>query len=245
MHFCKYLDIYMNKMDYPTVQGEWKRTSPYKLNWEGICHGWAPASYLYYQPNAVNFKLSDGLVLPFGSSDVKALLAYFLAVYTMKPTTQAVGRRCEAGAGYVCAGMNPGAFHLALANIVGRQARSFVVDIDTSGAVWNQGVVSYSTEVVDSVATTDLKYTVETEPQWEPHPAKFDSRKISYSLGLVNGEIVDGRWLSGKAIDFAWDTARPEFGGYFASLGYIYNTAIAAGVSADIKKKDDENIFFI
>ena len=46
-------DIYNSRYDYPTVQAEWSRTSPSDAQWEGLCHGWAPAAQFYTQPDAV------------------------------------------------------------------------------------------------------------------------------------------------------------------------------------------------
>ena len=71
-------DIVNNRLDYPTVKSEWRRTSPEHPKWYGLCHGWAPASILYKEPNPVNIKAPNGISVPFGSSDVKALLTYNL-----------------------------------------------------------------------------------------------------------------------------------------------------------------------
>ena len=73
-------DIYNNRLDYPTVKSEWRRTSPSNPNWFGLCHGWAPASKLFREPGPVTLTASNGIRVPFGSSDVKALLTYLLAV---------------------------------------------------------------------------------------------------------------------------------------------------------------------
>jgi hypothetical protein len=75
------LDIYAGRYDYPTVKSEWQRCSPQDPTWTGLCHGWAPASMAYLQPYPVNLTNKDGILVPFGSSDVKALLTYFVAQY--------------------------------------------------------------------------------------------------------------------------------------------------------------------
>lgn len=46
------------------------------------------------QPDAVTLKNADGITIPFGSSDVKALLSYFLAEYNTVPTPY-LGERCN------------------------------------------------------------------------------------------------------------------------------------------------------
>ena len=58
------LDIFAGRFDYPTVNSEWQRTSPQDAQWEGLCHGWAPASQFYLQPEPVNMTSKDQLIIP-------------------------------------------------------------------------------------------------------------------------------------------------------------------------------------
>lgn len=51
------------------------------LFWLTICLQWAPASMFFKQPNPVTITSPDGIKVPFGSSDVKALLIYFTGTY--------------------------------------------------------------------------------------------------------------------------------------------------------------------
>ena len=74
-------DIFMGKFSYPTVKFEWARTSASHPQWYGLCHGWAPAAIVYDEPNPVTLTGPSGVKVPFGSSDVKALLTHFLANY--------------------------------------------------------------------------------------------------------------------------------------------------------------------
>lgn len=46
------------------------------------------------QPNNITLKNKDGIVIPFASSDVKALLTYFLAEYNTVETPY-LGQRCN------------------------------------------------------------------------------------------------------------------------------------------------------
>jgi len=42
--------------------------------WMGICHGWAPASYMLARPRrTLSLKSPDGVLIRFFPSDVKAL----------------------------------------------------------------------------------------------------------------------------------------------------------------------------
>jgi len=74
-------DIYVGRYDYPTVHSEWKRTHPTDASWFGLCHGWAPASLVFKNPNTTTLTNLDGITIPFGSSDIKAYLTYFSAEY--------------------------------------------------------------------------------------------------------------------------------------------------------------------
>ena len=71
-------DIYVGRLDYPTVLSEWRRTAPPAPQDSGLSSGWAAASVLYDEPGPVTLTAPSGLRIPFGSSDVKALLTYFL-----------------------------------------------------------------------------------------------------------------------------------------------------------------------
>jgi hypothetical protein len=137
------------------------------LWWEGICHGWSMAATNYPEPAKVIVTNPDGIKVPFGSSDVKALLAMHDA-YNYGGAFSFTGRRCrvngkvpgEAGTRdrHVdppsdeeanipeCKDVNAGAFHVVLTNMIGIHGMGFVADIDRFNDVWNQPVTSYSTE---------------------------------------------------------------------------------------------------
>ncbi len=45
----------------------------------GICHGWSPAATNYSEPQKTIYVNKDGIVIPFGASDVKGLIAFYYA----------------------------------------------------------------------------------------------------------------------------------------------------------------------
>jgi len=53
-----------------------KNIGPHVPIWYGICHGWAAAAFTYKEPSPVTLENSDGVKIPFGSADIKALLSY-------------------------------------------------------------------------------------------------------------------------------------------------------------------------
>lgn len=145
--------------------------SPRDTWWEGICHGWAQAAINYPEPDQVVVTNKDGLKVPFGSSDVKALLAFHEAYNFRGGNTWAfLGVRCKTpgkvpGEGddrdsYTgfpelalrdspeCRDVNAGAFHVVISNMIGIHGAGFVADIDRFNDVWNQPVTGYNSSYV-------------------------------------------------------------------------------------------------
>ncbi len=122
--------------------------------WMGICHGWAPASYMVQRPTKVTEVLAaDGKTkIKFYPSDIKALASLLWA--QTSPTTKFIGGRCNVkdpakdANGRIkdtsCRDTNAGTWHLAVVNQIGKARRSMVVDATYDYEVWNQPVYSYS-----------------------------------------------------------------------------------------------------
>jgi hypothetical protein len=169
-------DVAMGDYNYTLTRKMLGRYSPRDLWWEGICHGWSQAATNYPEPAKVLVTNPDGIKVPFGSSDVKALLAMheasnFGGAYSF------TGRRCKVS-GKVpgegdnrdrntnppsdedanspdCKDVNAGAFHVVLTNMLGIHGRGFVADIDRFNDVWNQPVTSYETTIVSEEAISE------------------------------------------------------------------------------------------
>jgi len=245
-------DIFMQRYDYPTVRNEWMRTSPSDAGWEGLCHGWAPAAYIYEQPKPVDIRNNDGILIPFGSSDVKALLTYYMGEYTqVSYTTVFCGKRCnydieadpDKAEVLECADINAGSFHVVAFNEL-KKDTSFIVDRDRSIQVWNQPVYSLSSSVAGSrppsngsapgtVKEQELKvtlvYTVEVPAQWTSHIATTRSMNLHYWVELdKKNNILGGSYESWLRTDFVWKTTNPDpkkFGGYFSGMAVIYTNS--------------------
>lgn len=167
-------DIFMGNYDYPLTK---KVRSLYNSKmqwWEGICHGWSMAAITTIEPARNDVMSKDGVVVPFGSTDVKGLLGFYYAKVHKTENRAQVGRRCsvkgkvpgEAYAqdrvrgepmsilrGGACADMNAGAFHLSLANVIGLQDKGLVVEVDRYADVWNQPVGEYSSRIISTKTT--------------------------------------------------------------------------------------------
>lgn len=176
-------DLYLGDRNYTLTRFERQRTQILKTvashesydpsfeipNWEGLCHAWAPAALHFEYPKAVTMVGRLGHEIPFGSSDIQALLAMFVDQSSTEGIRY-IGDRCDVNfaeleaavkAGEIseiekldiihsseCRDSNAGSFHLALANDIGRAGRGFVMDVTRDDEVWNHPVSSYESRVV-------------------------------------------------------------------------------------------------
>ncbi|MBF0300573.1 MAG: hypothetical protein HQK51_17800 [Oligoflexia bacterium] len=198
-------DLFIGRYDFPLTKQERERTSilatipgstDYDKNfeiprWEGLCHAWAPATMQFNNPKPITVVNKDGISIKFGSSDLKALLTYFL--HSTKSKTYFLGSRCELSFDELktkvangemseeemyeqmnspeCADTNAGAFHIALVNQIGLKNEGFVVDVTRDAEVWNQPVYAFRTKIISTsegssegaAPNTVKEVTVETE----------------------------------------------------------------------------------
>ena len=82
-------DLYMGDSNWTITKQERERTGVLKTikgtssydpsfkveGWWGLCHAWAPATVLYKNPAPITLKNPQGIKIPFGASDIKALLS--------------------------------------------------------------------------------------------------------------------------------------------------------------------------
>lgn len=192
-------DISQGDYKYTLTRKVLKTYKPTDLWWEGICHGWALAASNYAEPDKNVVTNKDGIKVPFGSSDVKALLAHHDA-YNAKGWNARVGDRCSAngkvpGEAYPdkdqfpnppakadaeteeCMDINAGSFHIILANMIGVNSHGFVAEVDRFNDVWNQPVTSYESKVVD-----------ESVPVYPAERAYGVDKKIRIQTALSYGE---------------------------------------------------------
>lgn len=176
-------DLFVGRDDYPLTNFERQRTNIMKTvpsspeydasftipTWEGLCHSWAPATVLFENPRAVTVTSANGMEIPFGASDVKALLTFHL--HYNNAQTQFLGGRCNVdladlkrkmhkgeitkeeyeriAENGVCEDTNAGAFHIVLANQIALMDESFIADVTRDAEVWNQAVHSYDTRILN------------------------------------------------------------------------------------------------
>lgn len=137
-------------------ESEFNRTGAVQ-GWQGICHGWAPASVFLPEPKKdVWVQAPYGPIL-FKVDDIKALGSAFWANGNYRSVY--AGFRCRLSdiprdrEGRIidpkCFSMNPGDWHLILTHMVGSLKKPFIMDIDNRSEVWNKPIISYRLEYFD------------------------------------------------------------------------------------------------
>jgi hypothetical protein len=241
------LDLLNGNYDYPLKKEVDSNASPSAPIWHGICNGWAPAALNHNEPLPKTVINPDGVAVPFGSSDIKALLSYYYAYKHKVNSTHQMGLRCNSFLSPYCNDdMNAGAFHLVLTNKLGLEGTSFVADVENGRQVWNHNVSEFVSTVVNAHLPptknsapetirrihlrTDATYVMEIRKNsWEPvlgTDAQINKiKKYEYILDLDrHGNIIGGDWISNDRPDFIWTMEKvSNFTGEFARLAELLN----------------------
>ncbi|MFI5391505.1 MAG: ankyrin repeat domain-containing protein [Bacteriovoracales bacterium] len=138
--------------------------------WEGICHAWAPATLGYKNPKPVYMTGKLGHLIPFASSDIKALLSLNVDLNDDGAKTKFLGTRCNLDFkplvekfrnGLIseeelnrqintaeCNDTNAGTFHIVLTNQISVRNEGFIIDRNRDLEVWNQPVYGYKSQIL-------------------------------------------------------------------------------------------------
>lgn len=219
-------DLLVGNYDWSLTYRAMASGSSTEASWTGLCHGWSPASLAYDEPHPVVLENPDGIRIPFGSSDIKALLSYFRGEvvrsdypeHEWRAQTKVLGSQCgsEKALDPACYDTNPASFHLVMANQIGIRGEGFNIDADTKYQKWNQPVFEYHTRVLytmDPASSasegTVQQYLIESNVSWgleiepsylpvlnTPHQA-IKSETFYYTLDVDGqGEVIGGQWLT-------------------------------------------------
>jgi hypothetical protein len=251
-------DLLNGDYSFPTVQKMISATSPLSPTWEGYCHGWANASLNYLEPKAVLLESTQGIKIPFGSSDIKALLSYYQKDEASPMAHEwQVGSVCARKAGDTgfetdpkCANdVNAGSFHLVISNLIGLQKKGFVADLTRDLELWNHPVHSFRSALLKKAppsqhsalgtvqeieVETIITYVTEIDPTWDSRGTNNSSdRTKTYRYWLemnANHEIIGGRWAENQTDrpDVLWHSERPTFSGKWLKLQEIYEASVNA-----------------
>lgn len=220
------LDLLAGRYDYPLKQRVARIARPTAQAWEGICHGWAPASIHHDVPAPITLVNPDQITIPFGSADIKGLLSFYYSHLQPSPS-QHLGRRCErdsiGGDANCDQDLNAGAFHVVLGNRLGLRSQGIVGDLTPTREVWNHPIYQYKSSVIAEgmqskssapgtarilTLRTQIHYQLEGIHTWEPEPFTenpFGVKVYTYTLELAaDDRIIGGRWISADRPDFIW-----------------------------------------
>jgi len=233
-------DLYTGRYDYPLRNEVSRIADPSAETWEGICHGWSPASMNHNEPRPKLLKNPDGIEIPFGSTDIKALISYYYAYSYSAPNTHQMGRRCFKDPTMFRGpeerdcneDLNAGAFHLVLANRIGLDGKGFVADLQRFKEVWNHPITSYKSQVLTRSAgsvkiRTTITYVYENGFDWQTIK---DTAKQEYKTAVYDyfveldseGNVTGGEWISKMRPDFLWLVSKPrQFTGTLGRLNEL------------------------
>ncbi len=213
--------------------------------WHGICNGWSPATINHNEPTPKSFTNPDGILVPFGSSDIKALISYYYAFHHEVRSTNQMGKRCFFMGPGCDEDLNAGAFHIVLTNTVGK-GESMIADVERGRQVWNHAVSEYTSNIVDANLApgkksakgtvrrvhlrTDMTFVRGIEKNsWYPTLGTPDHlngvRNYEYTLDIdAFGRIIGGDWISKVRPDFIWEMEKATtFSGNFKKLSQLLN----------------------
>ncbi|KAG6972606.1 hypothetical protein JG688_00003904 [Phytophthora aleatoria] len=134
--------------------------------WYGLCHAWAAAAMFEAEPkcdvqkNNVTFHSVDMKALITQLYDGAAIDVVFTGARFNGPDSPEELDKYGRYEDEARRDINAAFFHIAVANILGKQRQSFIVDVSSGLQVWNQPVQKYEfleTEIVDS-AKLSLEY---------------------------------------------------------------------------------------
>jgi hypothetical protein len=173
-------------------------------HWYGHCNGRTAATIRHAEPQ--NSVVRNGVT--FTPADIKGLLADLY----MYCDTEFLG-----GVDYT---VNPGTFHVVLANWLGRGKHPIGMESTPGEEVWNYPIYAYaSTNAKRSNNRVEVKiniaYVDSTAREYNQSPEKHSFKYLHYMLQLDGeGKIVGGSYFRDSSqIDMLWTPLQPRQGG--------------------------------
>lgn len=218
------IDILRGRYDYPTVALVREGTAGRARAWEGLCTGWSQTSLLYEEPVPVTRTNPQGIDVPFGSADLKALAAFYYDKVAVRTTADGVevderrvvqmGKICDPGDPRAdCRrDVNAGALHILIANRIGNQDRGVLADFSRGRQIWQHSIHGFRAEIrgerrarkdAASNAVREVYVHLELDfarygpAEWEPTGLRERDRTFRYWLELDSEDrIVGGRFVT-------------------------------------------------
>lgn len=229
-------DLYMGRYEYPLKEEVSGIIDPKASDEETLEEGWIHSTFYHAEPLPKTVTSPDGLIIPFGSSDIKALLNYHYKYFHEMEHEGQLGRHCPEGSGWFnwnrdCKNdLNAGAFHVVLTNRINRH-ETFMVDIDRYKKVMNRPVSGFVSRVEEEnqnlsdtplgtakilivrtkVSYVDFSQRASMEIVKKTPLQQFIVREYRYKLYLnPKGQIIGGEWISDEKPDFLWTPKKSQ-----------------------------------
>ena len=204
--------------------------------WFGICHGWAPASFMFPRPRLpIEVMAADGVTkLKFWPADLKALASAMWADGISK--VRFMGKRCDIekpprdAIGRViapeCFDVNPALWHMALVNQLNSAERHLIMDATYDVQVWNQPLVAYSYAYFNPqtkrTARTLAEATVPIQVFTNDKFKAYRSPKAASVVGVaLNARYIEGTPAGHRPVD------DPK-GDLYIDVSYLYDVELDA-----------------
>ena len=241
-------DLFLGDTDFTLSKAIWKsllehqKTAKTKKikDWEGICHGWAPAaSYMKRPLKEFSVESIDGrFTIPFYPDDLKGLASLLWANSLIQDNSMVEGIRCDTnnpdvdyGSGKVtytrCKGVNPGIWHLNVLGLIGEKHMPFIINKNNDMEIWNQPVTGfdfkyYNPKTNETGRIEDV--SVSAKSMNDPL-SKFRDPNTAYVVGVdMNFQYMDETEPSHATTDDQTkDAVAPMHMKYELELDVAYN----------------------
>ena len=200
-------DLFLGDTNFTLSRSIWnslaeheKHAKKHKIqDWEGICHGWAPAAVYMKRPlkKFVIQSIDGRFSIPFYPDDLKALESLLWANSLVQDTTIVEGIRCDTngpqldyGSGKVlrtrCKGVNPGVWHLSVLGLIGEKHMGFIMNKNNDIEIWNQPATSFEFQYYNPKTNATGKIEEVSVPvkAFNDPFAKFRDPNTAYIVGV-------------------------------------------------------------
>jgi hypothetical protein len=214
--------------------------------WAGHCNGYSAASQRHPKEPTRSVTVNG---VTFAPEDIKALMAeiHMNADYEflggnrcdVEGSVPLPGQRADPTVMAECEDVNPGTFHAAIANWLGRMKHVLVMDQYSGDQVWNYPLYAYEVQSLESITEQQARQAVVGnggEYVFNPGAAKFAlvRTKLTFTMAQRNesigkqypgemqlqyvleldaaGDIVGGEWVGEsqqRHPDFIWVALEP------------------------------------
>lgn len=199
-----------------------------------LLSGWALAATKLKEPTSKTFTVHAtpdfSFEVPFYSSDVKSLIAWYLSSRDEKKLERKTLGRLKDSVD--AEALDPAAFHVAIANFIGKKGSPLIMEFgDSVLSSESRPIVAFDSDIRFETrgsfrVSTTVEFTKLRLPQEDPYGIQnweTDSAVFDYRLEVdSSGKIVRGTWIGSRIPLALWDARIPKLEPGFELLEDIY-----------------------